>query len=101
MDMILKIFITFTVLAAALFVAYFISRRRLRSRLGSQSQMIQTAVGLVEYIDVGEGPVVVHVHGMLGGFDHWKWCHFLMKAGFRVIVPSRPGYLRTPLASGR
>ena len=24
-----------------------------------------------------------------------------VKVGFRVIVPSRPGYLRTPLTSGR
>ena len=31
---------------------------------------------------------VIHFHGMLGGLDHWKWCQFLVKNGFRVIVPS-------------
>lgn len=31
---------------------------------------------------------------------NWKWCDFLIQAGYRVIVPSRPGYLRTPLSSG-
>jgi pimeloyl-ACP methyl ester carboxylesterase len=100
-DMIQKVLIFIAVLAAFLFIAYFFSRRRLRARLASQSQVIQTAIGPVEFIDMGSGPVVVHVHGMLGGFDHWKWCKFLVKAGFRVIVLSRPGYLRTPLASGK
>jgi len=99
--MILKILIIFAILAVVLFCAYFFSRRRLRVRLASQSQIIQTAAGLVEYVDAGKGPVVVHVHGMLGGFDHWKWCQFLVKAGFRVIALSRPGYLRTPLTSGK
>lgn len=99
--MIIKILILFAILAVALFFAYFLSRRRLRVGLASQNQIIQTAAGPVEYMDAGKGPVVVHVHGMLGGFDHWKWCQFLVKAGFRVIVPSRPGYLRTPLASGK
>jgi len=98
---IIKILIIFAILATALFIVYFFSRRKLRIRLTSQSQIIQTAAGLVEYIDIGKGPVVVHVHGMSGGFDHWKWCQFLVTVGFRVIVPSRPGYLRTPLASGR
>lgn len=101
MDMILKSVILVVVLTVAFASAYLLSRRRLRASLAAQSQVIQTPVGPVEYIDVGEGPVVVHVHGMLGGFDHWKWCWFLVKAGFRVIMPSRPGYLRTPLASGR
>jgi len=75
--MTLKILILFAILAAALFCAYFLSRRRLRVRLASQSQIIQTTAGLVEYMDAGKGPVVVHVHGVLGGFDHWKWCQLL------------------------
>ncbi len=58
--MILKGLIFIAVLAAALFIAYFFSRRRLRARLASQSQVVQTALGPVEYIDVGKGPVVIH-----------------------------------------
>jgi pimeloyl-ACP methyl ester carboxylesterase len=90
-----------TALTSAFAIAYCLSRRKLRAKLAQQSQIIQTSVGPIEYADVGKGPVVVHIHGMLGGFDHWKWCDFLVKAGYRVIVPSRPGYLRTPLSSGR
>jgi pimeloyl-ACP methyl ester carboxylesterase len=89
------------ILASAFAGAYFYSRRKLRTGLASQSKIIQTSAGPVEYIDAGQGPVVVHMHGMLGGYDHWKWCQFLMKAGFKVIVPSRPGYLRTPLSNGK
>ncbi len=91
----------FAILASACTGAYFYSRRKLRTGLASQSKIIPTAAGPVEYVDIGQGPVVVHMHGMLGGYDHWKWCQFLIKAGFRVIVPSRPGYLRTPLANGK
>ncbi len=89
------------VLTAVIATSYFLSRRKLRARLASRSQIIQTALGPVEYVDAGKGPVVVHAHGMLDGSDHWKWCDFLIQAGYRVIVPSRPGYLRTPLSSGR
>ncbi len=99
--MIVKSLVLIVLLAIVFISAYRLSRRRLRARLSLQSRVIQTAVGPVEYVDVGQGPVIVHVHGMLGGCDHWKWCQFLVKAGFRVIVPSRPGYLRTPLSSGR
>jgi len=36
---------------------------------------------------------------MLGGTDHVRYCEFLVEGGFRLIVPSRPGNLRTPIAS--
>ena len=68
--MILKILIIFAILDVVLFCAYFFSRRRLRVRLASQSQIIQTVAGLVEYVDAGKGSAIVHLHGMLGGFDH-------------------------------
>lgn len=82
-------------------IVYLLDRRRLRTELASQSRIAQTVVGPIEYVDVGFGPIVLHAHGMGGGFDHVQHCQFLIDAGFRVIVPSRPGYLRTPLASGR
>jgi pimeloyl-ACP methyl ester carboxylesterase len=84
-----------------LVVTYLLNRRRLRKELASASQIVQTAVGPIEYIDVGAGTVVFHAHGMGGGFDHVQFCQFLIDAGFRVIVPSRPGYLRTPLTCGK
>ncbi len=82
-------------------VFYFLNRWRLKTQLASQSLIAQTSIGAVEYVDIGQGPVVFHAHGMLGGIDHARFCEFLVGAGFRVIVPSRPGYLRTPLAVGK
>jgi pimeloyl-ACP methyl ester carboxylesterase len=88
-------------LVVFLAVTYLLSRWRLRKKLASASQIIQTTVGPIEYIDVGTGTVVLHAHGMGGGFDHVQYCQFLIDAGFRVIVPSRPGYLQTPLTCGK
>ncbi len=88
-------------LVVLLVIAYLLDRWRLRKELASASQIVQTAIGSIEYVDVGTGPVVLHAHGMGGGFDHVQYCQFLIDAGFRVIVPSRPGYLRTPLSCGK
>jgi pimeloyl-ACP methyl ester carboxylesterase len=88
-------------LVVLLVIIYLLDRWRLRKELASASRIVQTAVGSIEYIDAGTGPVVLHAHGMGGGFDHVQYCQFLIDAGFRVIVPSRPGYLRTPLTCGK
>lgn len=64
--------------------------------------MIETARGPVEYADVGQGTPVLFVHGAPGGYDQAKVVadHYEL-SGFRLVGPSRPGYLRTPLTSGR
>ncbi len=94
-----RILIGISFLVVLLVVIYLLKRSGLRKKLAAASQIVQTSAGPIEYIDIGSGPVVVHVHGMGGGFDHVKYCQFLIDAGFRVIVPSRPGYLQTPLTS--
>lgn len=54
----------------------------------------------VEYLDQGQGDAVLVVHGSPGGCDQGALLgQFLVDAGFRVIIPSRPGYLRTPLTN--
>jgi pimeloyl-ACP methyl ester carboxylesterase len=88
-------------LVILLVFTYLVSRGRLRKELASASHIAQTAVGPIEYIDVGSGTVILHAHGMGGGFDHVQYCQFLINAGYRVIVPSRLGYLRTPLTWGK
>lgn len=64
---------------------------------------LDTDRGPVEYVDQGDGPPVLVIHGSPGGADAgWLMGQFLVAAGFRVVAPSRPGYLGTPLteASG-
>ncbi|MEW5791000.1 MAG: alpha/beta fold hydrolase [Pseudomonadota bacterium] len=76
-------------------------KRREAARLQAASQMAQTALGPVEYATVGEGPAVLVIHGASGGYDQGMVAARLMDGhGLRLIAPSRPGYLRTPLSVG-
>jgi pimeloyl-ACP methyl ester carboxylesterase len=60
---------------------------------------VETALGTVEYVDVGAGDPVLFVHGSPGGADQGElMTRFLVAAGRRVVAPSRPGYLGTPLS---
>jgi pimeloyl-ACP methyl ester carboxylesterase len=72
--------------------------RAARARLAARSRLVQTACsGPVEVAESGSGPPVLVVHGR-GRFDQ-----ALMAAkgpfgnSYRVIVPSRFGYLRSPM----
>ena len=61
--------------------------------------VVDTPSGPVAFREEGEGPPVLFVHGSPGGSDQGMlMARFLAEAGFRVIAPSRPGYLATPLA---
>ena len=64
------------------------------------TQVIETDLGPVEVADSGgAGPAVLFVHGTPGGADQGALMgRFLVDAGFRVVAPSRPGYLGTPLS---
>ena len=67
------------------------------SELASKSQIANTAAGPVEYQQIGDsGPVILSLHGTPGGYDKGK-----ATEGTRVLAPSRPGYLRTPIETGR
>lgn len=71
-----------------------------RERLSSGSKVISTPCGPIEYADVGAGIPVLAIHGAGGGFDAGlQLGQSLIDSGFRVIAPSRFGYLRTPMPS--
>jgi pimeloyl-ACP methyl ester carboxylesterase len=70
--------------------------------LAVEPRVVSTSVGPVEYAEAGEGPALMSVHGSYGGWDYGLGMAALFALnGFRVIAPSRPGFLGTPLASGR
>lgn len=99
--------IAFLLLVLALLVlgcilAWFQSWRSARLvDLYSASQIAYTKSGPVEYVRQGEGPTVLVFHDAPGGYDQGiALCGFLTEAGFEVVSPSRPGYLRTPLETG-
>ncbi len=63
--------------------------------------VVTTAVGEVEYAEVGSGPVVLIVHGTPGDWRQAKGLAEDLAGAHRVLLPSRPGYGRTPLSTGR
>jgi pimeloyl-ACP methyl ester carboxylesterase len=73
--------------------------RDARARISSGSQVVETPCGEIEYAVMGDGPAaILAVHGAGGGFDQGLDLAVpLAGRGFRVIAPSRFGYLRTPL----
>lgn len=89
--------------AALLVVAGAVAARRFRAArtralaaVASGSEIVRLAGDTVEYADQGTGPVLMSIHGAGGGFDHGlSYAAELMGTGFRVISPSRFGYLRT------
>jgi pimeloyl-ACP methyl ester carboxylesterase len=70
--------------------------------LKNGSKLISTASGSVEYGKSGSGPAVLISHGSPGGYDMGlAFADLLESPQFTYLVPSRPGYLRTPLEAGR
>ena len=64
----------------------------------AETNIATTALGEIEYADIGQGTPVLVLHGSPGGWDQGAlMAAFLVNRGFRAIVPSRPGYMRSPL----
>jgi pimeloyl-ACP methyl ester carboxylesterase len=60
-----------------------------------------TAAGPIEYAEEGSGRAVLFLHGDCGSCRERVVHPPLANAGFRLVVPSRPGHGRTPLSVGR
>ncbi len=66
------------------------------ARLAHRSSLIATDAGPLEYAVAGDGPPVMMIHGTGGGFDQGLlFAHALRERGFRIVAPSRFGYLRS------
>jgi pimeloyl-ACP methyl ester carboxylesterase len=94
------ILLTVLTLASATFVwlCYRHEIRAARARVSSGSNVVNTPCGWIEYADVGSGPTIFAIHGAGGGFDQsLDLAKDFLAPGYRVVAPSRFGYLRTPL----
>jgi pimeloyl-ACP methyl ester carboxylesterase len=91
--------VTVVVVAMLLYARFRRDIRTAQERLQSGgSQVIETNCGRIEYAAFGESYPVLVVHGIFGGFDQGLVvAHGNVGEEFRSIVPSRFGYLRTPL----
>lgn len=80
-------------------------RRETEERLELGSVVVHTGHGPIEYAIVGDGTPTIVFHGTPGGYDQAIALRRLIAdisdARLAVIGWSRPGYLRTPLDTGR
>jgi pimeloyl-ACP methyl ester carboxylesterase len=71
---------------------------RSRARLARlERRSTDTPFGPLEYCEWGEGEPLLLVHGVVGGCDVPPSWRALVPAGYRIITPSRFGYLGSPL----
>ena len=71
------------------------------ARASVDSWIVSTPLGRVEYgLRGADGPVVLHFHGGSVGHNGWFFLDHLVRAGYRVLTPDRPGYLGTPIKNG-
>ncbi len=66
-----------------------------------KSKSVQTSYGKITYIDEGQGPAILSIHGICGGYDQGFDTLENETENFRVIAPSRFGYPGTDLPKNR
>lgn len=86
--------------SAAVAIGYMRYRREMsaiEAGLDAASRIADTSVGPLEYGELGEGEPLLIVHGAGGGYDQGLLLGRELGGNFRLIAPSRFGYLRTPV----
>ncbi|MBY5820534.1 alpha/beta hydrolase [Rhizobium leguminosarum] len=92
--------IAVVVTGGLVFLSYSNDIDRARSAVASGARVANTAAGLIEYAERGEGTPLLSIHGAGGGWDQGLTnVADLVGNDFRVIAPSRFGYLETPIPS--
>jgi pimeloyl-ACP methyl ester carboxylesterase len=88
--------VAFAVVVSILFRA---DMRAARAALaGHEAIEVATTIGPVETVDAGDGFPVLSIHGTGGGFDQGlALAAGLRRTGYRVVAPSRFGYLGAPV----
>ena len=93
--------VTGAIAAGATALAFAAYRKEMRAagrRIAAHRQVIASAQGPIEFAESGNGRAVLLIHGAGGGFDQGlDLGQVFLGDGFRVIAPSRFGYLGTPL----
>lgn len=69
-----------------------------RRRISTGRQFFESTCGPIEFAESGNGPAVLVSHGAGGGFDQaLDLGRAFLGDGYRIIAPSRFGYLGTPV----
>lgn len=92
------LFVAFAALGIGTFFSYRSDIIRARTAVSEGSHIAMTAAGPIEYGSVGDGPPLLSIHGAGGGFDQGlALASVFFDQEYRVIAPSRFGYLATPV----
>lgn len=95
----LAMFIAMTATAGVAVLLYKGELGCIRDAAGRGSLVANLDFGLIEYAERGSGIPLLSIHGTGGGFDQGLAnAADFVGGGFRIIAPSRFGYLRTPVA---
>ena len=81
----------------AIWTRYRKEKQAAGERLLAQSEVFETALGVVEAAQTGQGNAILISHGSGGGYDMGLWLADLIGGQGRYIAPSRFGYLRSPV----
>jgi pimeloyl-ACP methyl ester carboxylesterase len=98
----LRLSVVVLLLLAFIFLLYLPYRRDIRDAYGHleslERQIVETDCGPIEAAIRGEGEPVLVIHGISGGFDQGVGIsQSSLGDGYKVIAPSRFGYLGTPM----
>jgi 2-hydroxy-6-oxonona-2,4-dienedioate hydrolase len=86
------------VCAVSVYAMFSRDMTRAHARLVGRSTTITTSFGTMEYASIGKGEPMLVVHGAAGGFDQAiDMTGAIAARGYRLIAPSRFGYLRSSL----
>ena len=84
--------------SALIFLFYSDEINRARTASSTGGRMVSTTAGPIEVAEAGTGMPLLSIHGAGGGYDQGlSNAAGLVGGGFRVIAPSRFGYLGTPI----
>jgi pimeloyl-ACP methyl ester carboxylesterase len=83
--------------AALIYLRFRFDTHAAEQRVAAGSKLANTPCGTIEYGEHGTGQVVLALHGAGGGYDQGLLFADALGDGFRVIAPSRFGYLNSPI----
>lgn len=64
------------------------------------AKAVQLSYGNMSYVDTGNGEAILSVHGIFGGYDQAHDTCKDFSADYRIIAPSRFGYLGSDILGG-
>jgi pimeloyl-ACP methyl ester carboxylesterase len=96
--LLLAALIAVVAIGGLVFLSYNNELVRARNAASSGALIANTTAGPIEYAEKGTGIPLLSIHGAGGGYDQGLAnVGEFMGDGFRVIAPSRFGYLSTPI----